>query len=209
MPASTASRPETRGRATLYRGVRMRSRLEADFAGSLDASGAAWEYEPECYASGAVQWLPDFRVTPGDKTVLIEVKPTSLAFPAEPRADYGPTADHVDAILRRMAVAWDSEPSAWLNLEFWTYREGTSLRVLGRNGHPWIAWATDYPVLWQGMGQAERPDVGPHHWPALGSPADAGPHQGCWACSRPGGTLRGKKVSASWPPLLSPSRGPS
>lgn len=200
---------EIKARPTLYRGVRMRSRLEADFAGTLDAWGVIWEYEPECYASGTIQWLPDFRITPGKKTVLVELKPASLVPSGTPGADYGDTADRVDNILRQMTVAWDSEPSAWLNLEFWRYREGVSLRVLGRNGQAWIAWVTDYPVLWQGMGQAERPDVGPYHWPPLDSDVNTGPHRQCWACSRPGGTLRGKKVNGSWPPLPLVSGEPS
>jgi hypothetical protein len=48
------------GRATLYKGTRMRSRLEADYAAYLDDMEQSWEYEPICFASGSTQWLPDF-----------------------------------------------------------------------------------------------------------------------------------------------------
>ena len=49
-------------RPTTYRGTRMRSRLEASFAASLDAFGAPWEYEPNCFGAAAGQYLPDFRI---------------------------------------------------------------------------------------------------------------------------------------------------
>jgi len=66
-------------RPTTYNGVRMRSRLEAAYAEQFDAFGWRWEYEPECFASPAGQYLPDFRVWPGfyDEAgpTYIEVKP--------------------------------------------------------------------------------------------------------------------------------------
>jgi hypothetical protein len=70
-------------RPTLYAGVRMRSRLEASFAAHLDSLGFSWEYEPECFASTAGQWLPDFKcisvdVGPGPtQACYFEVKPMS------------------------------------------------------------------------------------------------------------------------------------
>lgn len=164
--------PAVKARPTLYRGIQMRSRLEADFAGSLDASGLSWEYEPECYASGAVQWLPDFRVAHGGRVMLTEVKPASSLPARKSETCYDDdTASRIDKILRRMSVAWDSAPRAWLNLEFWIYQAAhPKLRVLGRNGQPWIAWYTSRPVIWQGMGQTVRPGFEP--WPRwrTGSP---------------------------------------
>lgn len=59
-------------RPTVYRGVQMRSRLEARFAAILDSDGFEWTYEPRAYASQDGQYLPDFEVGNG----LIEVKPT-------------------------------------------------------------------------------------------------------------------------------------
>jgi len=37
-------------RITVYRGIEMRSRLEALAAAYLDRHGFAWEYEPICFA---------------------------------------------------------------------------------------------------------------------------------------------------------------
>jgi ribosomal protein L40E len=64
-------------RPATYRGVRMRSLLEADWAATLDAHGIGWEYETELVElpSGA-RYLPDFWL-PGITTVL-EVKGTHL-----------------------------------------------------------------------------------------------------------------------------------
>jgi hypothetical protein len=70
-------------RPTLYAGVLMRSRLEASFAQHLDSLGFSWEYEPNCFASTAGQWLPDFKCISVDvgpaptRTCYFEVKPMS------------------------------------------------------------------------------------------------------------------------------------
>lgn len=63
------------GRTTIYNGITMRSRNEARFAAELDAHAFQWTYELECYASGRVQYLPDFAVETTDGTVFVEVKP--------------------------------------------------------------------------------------------------------------------------------------
>jgi len=67
---------------TTYRGVRFRSRLEAQYATFFDAIGTVWQYEPEGYISGSTKYLPDFwlpdvasRGKPGG--VYFEVKPGS------------------------------------------------------------------------------------------------------------------------------------
>jgi len=49
-------------RPTIYRGVAMRSRLEARYAAVMDERGDAWIYEPRCFASSEGQYLPDFGV---------------------------------------------------------------------------------------------------------------------------------------------------
>jgi hypothetical protein len=51
-----------KARPTSYKGIEMRSRLEADFAGYLDRKEKIWEYEPRAYASQHGQWVPDFEV---------------------------------------------------------------------------------------------------------------------------------------------------
>lgn len=71
-----------KARPTTYKGIQMRSRLEAGYAMWLDETGIGWEYEPVCFASEQGQYLPDFRIDvpihpfEGECTVYIEVKPT-------------------------------------------------------------------------------------------------------------------------------------
>lgn len=50
------------GRPTTYRGVRMRSRLEAATAAAFDRYNVPWEYEPEALQGSTGQYLPDFTV---------------------------------------------------------------------------------------------------------------------------------------------------
>lgn len=89
----------TRGRPTVYKGIKMRSRLEASFASALDSlNGVTWTYEPQCFADATGQYLPDFLVDHRDGDLdYMEVKP--------------PTADTGEA-LRKMHVIRSSEPSA-------------------------------------------------------------------------------------------------
>ena len=48
---------------TIYKGYRLRSRLEARWAVFFDALGLQWEYEPEGYDLGDGLWyLPDFLI---------------------------------------------------------------------------------------------------------------------------------------------------
>jgi hypothetical protein len=65
-----------RARPTVYRGIAMRSRLEAHFAAALDrvADRGEWSYEPRAYADETGQYLPDFELC--DSRHFVEVKPT-------------------------------------------------------------------------------------------------------------------------------------
>jgi hypothetical protein len=111
MSATMTARP------TLYKGVQMRSRLEAGFAMWLDRCGVAWDYEPNCYANELGQYLPDFRVPevvrcvpPGRSTgpslpAFIEVKP-SIA-PHRPRS--ADPADPSNDLASRIRIALDCE----------------------------------------------------------------------------------------------------
>lgn len=78
--AQTTARRSFTPRPTTYKGVEMRSRLEARYAAWLDKHGFDWEYEPKCFATDEGQYLPDFRITVHfagqDRTAYIEVKPT-------------------------------------------------------------------------------------------------------------------------------------
>lgn len=58
---------------TVYKGCRMRSRLEARWAVCLDKLGISWEYEPEGFDLEGAKYIPDFYL-PG-LGVYFEVKP--------------------------------------------------------------------------------------------------------------------------------------
>jgi len=87
-----------KARPTIYKGIQMRSRLEAHYAQHLDAIGEKWAYEPRCFATDTGQYLPDFEI--GDHNYF-EVKPYHV--------------DH-DAALKRMHVILDSDPDAYLTV---------------------------------------------------------------------------------------------
>ena len=124
------------GRPTMYRGIRMRSRLEADYAAFLDRAcpilTAKWEYEPICFAGRQGQYLPDFRITLSTGQARYdEVKPASLA----------DDPDAVFAAGARMAVIWETDPKAWIFLQFWRYGVGLTagLSCLGVDAD-WRWW---------------------------------------------------------------------
>lgn len=103
-----ATKTALQARPTMYRGVQMRSRMEAEHAAWLDAKGGGtmpslidWRYEPMCFASGAGQYLPDFMLIFDYGHIYEEVKPVVEDF---------------DAIAGRMEIVWESEPSAILKL---------------------------------------------------------------------------------------------
>lgn len=108
-------------RATTYKGVQMRSRLEADFAAHLDRMGVAWEYEPKVYGPSGKGYLPDFRVAGAEVPTFIEVKPT-LA--------------EVEGAKRKMAVIWQAHADAVLIV---ACAEGSTF-FTGRYGEPWRSW---------------------------------------------------------------------
>ena len=60
MPDADDTTQSFKPRPTTYKGVKMRSRLEAGYAMWADEIGLDWEYEPECFATEEGQYLPDF-----------------------------------------------------------------------------------------------------------------------------------------------------
>ncbi len=52
--------PERRSIPTIYKNIRFRSKLEADWARAFDALGVEWKYESEGHYFGDVFYLPDF-----------------------------------------------------------------------------------------------------------------------------------------------------
>jgi hypothetical protein len=152
------STPRIPARPTTYKGIQMRSRLEADYASALDRDGEVWEYEPKCFGGPDGQWLPDFRV--GHAGVYVEVKPVYLI--AWDTKDLIDVYDRVDKILQRMTIAWLSEPDATLNLIFWAYGKAqidAPLSIMGSKRNPaWLAYTPgmpDVPLIWLGMSQLE------------------------------------------------------
>jgi hypothetical protein len=105
-------------RPTVYRGVHMRSRLEAKCAAGLDRVGIPWVYEPCCFASADGQYLPDFRLTADPPWWYAEVKPV-LPDPG--------------SVQRRMEIIWASEPEASLFIlaagEVWRGQRGEWERI--------------------------------------------------------------------------------
>ena len=91
-----------KARPTTYKGIAMRSRLEAKWAAGMDAHGVPWTYEPRAYGNEQGQYLQDFEIPPydgDDRHWFVEVKPTvELAMKT----------------LARMQIIWDSEPDAYL-----------------------------------------------------------------------------------------------
>jgi hypothetical protein len=148
-----------KARPTLYKGIQMRSRLEADYAAGLDRQGISWEYEPDCFAGPDGQWLPDFRaqtfVDGRHVTHLLEIKPAyQLKLgDGEGQAD---VTGRVDAILERMKVAWLSQPDVTLQLAFCTFGDPVpDLVIAAKIDTAWQVQARGIwcPLLWSGMGQ--------------------------------------------------------
>lgn len=92
-----------KARPTTYKGIQMRSRLEAAWAAHFDKHGWTWEYEPMCFADESGQYLPDFavRTSPDMNPTYVEIKP--------PLPD-----DTIRTVARRMSIIWHSEPTVEL-----------------------------------------------------------------------------------------------
>lgn len=108
---------------TEYKGVRMRSRLEAKWAFMFDALGWKWEYEPiDCDG-----WIPDFVLIGASQNVLVEVKPIFTfeeAQPAIAKIDraYPPVEGNMEVLLLGAALFptryWlDVQGIGWLREE--------------------------------------------------------------------------------------------
>jgi hypothetical protein len=102
-------------RTTVYRGIEMRSRLEAGFAAWLDEWELGWHYEPHAFGNQIGQYLPDFRLDAvrsswnnwEPRTAYAEIKPAIFGDRDE---------DEYERLMRSMAIIWDSEPDALLLL---------------------------------------------------------------------------------------------
>lgn len=93
-------------RPTTYNGIRMRSRLEARFAAKLDADKCRWTYEPRAFANQRGQYLPDFQ--------LHGVEDWTIKTPCY--IEVRPTLERAYLAMPQMAIIWDSEPQAALQI---------------------------------------------------------------------------------------------
>ena len=153
MTKRTSRKPgEIKPRVTMYKGIRMRSRLEADFAAFLDRAGAEWEYEPVCFAGPTGQWLPDFRAkVPDGAWTYFKVKPESLP------------DDDIDPVLERMTIAWLTEPTVILQLVIWPFgKPRNSVSIMGFPPEG----ADDDDLIWWFTDEADEERMRP--WPGMG-----------------------------------------
>jgi len=95
-----------RARRTLYKGIQMRSRLEATCARLLDRLDIEWQYEPRCFADDTGQYLPDFELKEMPNPEYWEVKPHSV------------TRDMADlfSVFDKMEIIYSSYPDTQVEL---------------------------------------------------------------------------------------------
>lgn len=90
-------------RPTTYKGIPMRSRLEARVAAYLDLGfNRGWLYEPRAFANETGQYLPDFQLPADDE------------FPQDLFVEVRPTLDRAYQACKPMEIIWDSIPNAFL-----------------------------------------------------------------------------------------------
>lgn len=153
-----------KARPTVYKSIRMRSRLEAGYAWWLDQWGFTWEYEPCAFSDDSgQQYLPDFvirgveitgRTRPAD--VYVEVKPTVWAHDAVRDVKI------LTHLIRKMAAIRSSEPDAALLLECPSPNDhgaATTLMIEPRS--------EDVPPMVELMSWAPGPAEVPYARPAL------------------------------------------
>jgi hypothetical protein len=109
-------------RSVVYRGVRMRSRLEADFAYHLDRLETPWAYEPLLFETDGRAYLPDFQIVRDGRPCFIEVKPT---------------LDKVPRAKQRMEFIWRAIPDAVLLV---VCAEGSTFFAATRD-ESWRSWS--------------------------------------------------------------------
>lgn len=133
-PSTPDPQTRTHGRATTYRGIRMRSRLEAHFAQVLDSRGVPWEYEPQCFADVTGQYLPDFAV-PGDygRRRYIDVKPDNFTDAAAVK------------LKRQMEIIWSTDPRAELEIAWRKYGQDDSI----------LSWSAAEGGEWEEVSSAQ------------------------------------------------------
>jgi hypothetical protein len=121
-----------RARPTIYKGIQMRSRLEALFASTFDHLGWKWEYEPRAYASTAGQYLPDFLVDWPSKGST-EIYPMYV----ETKGGIF-NGQEIQKFLKRMEIILESEPDARLLLVLDTMGLALERGLTTGKGDAWV-----------------------------------------------------------------------
>ena len=103
-----------------YRGIQMRSKLEAEFAWYLDERGFEWQYEPRIFGPVGEGYLPDFFIHERGDRCYIEVKPTVAK---------------ANAAKDRMKIIWEADPDAILLVV-----SGDGWWQSAMPGHGWESW---------------------------------------------------------------------
>jgi hypothetical protein len=148
-----------KARPTVYNGITMRSRLEADFAREFlddpDSKFGAWEYEPVCFAGPGGQYLPDFRTVEDQLLGVEDCAPTYHELKPY-RPEILRKIDAVDRWLTRMTIIWDSDVDATLILHLWQYGGAMYASIIGIAG-TWRLMLPEYgQFIWPGMGQEQQ-----------------------------------------------------
>lgn len=149
-------------RPTVYKGIEMRSRLEAGYAAWLDRWFFRWDYEPCAFSSPTGrQYLPDFRVHnvrilcpgPSPVTVYVEVKPLAALQDPERRRQ----------VFDDLAIVREAEPGAVTILEV---SDDTSARTLLVDKHPAVEqmWWTRIGRYLPEVGLALKADDADQPW---------------------------------------------
>lgn len=103
-----------------YRGIAMRSKLEAEFAWYLDECEFTWEYEPRIFGPVGEGYMPDFYIQENGDRCYVEVKPT---------------LERANAAKDRMKVIWKSDPDAILIMV-----SGDGWWQAAMPGYDWESW---------------------------------------------------------------------
>jgi len=117
------SAPTIPARPTVYRGIQMRSRLEAKAAAELDKHGLSWRYEPWAFGDAEGQYLPDFAVATSKPSVVGKACDKCRAFDIRYWVEVKPRSVMADALAlmrarTRLLIVRSSVPNARLCLWF-------------------------------------------------------------------------------------------
>lgn len=127
---------------TVYKGVQMRSRLEARWAAFFDLCGWQWEYEPFDLNG----WIPDFYIK--NNRALVEIKPFDID--VSPPRDITDVATKIrNALGNQQNAMFESVYLLGLNIRsFWDANLPTEL---SRNGFRPRTLEKDEPLLFANL----------------------------------------------------------